>query len=86
MDKNHTVVFLQKGNRSGQIMLSSEPSVVDPVTDALAAAIYHVMEQLGQKVYTVYAFRLRDIPDCGNLQSVSGRLILYGKNLLSDIS
>jgi len=42
----------QKGNRSGQIMLSSEPSVVDPVTDALAAAIYHVMEQLGQKVQT----------------------------------
>ena len=70
-------------------MLSSEPSVVDPVTDALAAAIYHVMEQLGQKVYNVYAFRLCDIPDWGNLQSVSGmliRVILYGKNLLSDIS
>ena len=35
---------------SSEAANTSDPPVVDPVTDALAAAIYHVMEQLGQMV------------------------------------
>ena len=48
-------------NRSAPTMLSSEvantsdPPVDDPVTDALAAAIYHVMEQLGQMVGLLFS-------------------------------
>ena len=57
---------LQNDHRSAPTMLSSDAAntsdspVVDPVTDALAAAIYHVMEQLGQMVGLLfYSFSSR---------------------------
>ena len=37
---------------------TSDPPVVEPVTDARAAAIYHVMEQLGQMVGLLFVLVL----------------------------
>ena len=53
----------QRGTRSTPILFSAEspnssPPVLDPVTDALAAAVYHVLQQLdqGHKVGFMFLF------------------------------
>ena len=50
----------ENGNNDTLILFSAEspnsndPPVVDPITDALAAAIYKVLEQLELKVCMLY--------------------------------